>query len=364
LYNPDKDKDGYGAKGSVAQCLCKPTGIYTVFNNNQDCDDSNPKVKPGVKDTCATKGVDDDCDGKIDPVNSKGCVGYYYDWDGDGYGVGASKCLCGADKGSKFSALKSGDCGAQTVSVYPGAKETCNGVDDNCNKIKDEGAAKTCPVTAHAKAKCSNAHCMVDSCGAGWFDLDKLYGNGCECQSDGHGAKGASCGKAVWIGTATEGGKTLYASGNITPDKTTDWFFILAKDAPDGGCDKFNLDIRFVTNPNNQYVFTIYRGGCSGGAQMCKGDTVMNWKTNFYGKLHGPGVKANVVHGATTKSKVPNPGGECKCTTSSNPKYNGISVPGMNFCIDNTTNFYIGVYRKAGAKASCGHYKLRVQNAK
>ena len=41
-------------------------------------------VTLGVQETC--DGVDNNCDGTVDEVNAVGCVDYYQDLDGDGFG--------------------------------------------------------------------------------------------------------------------------------------------------------------------------------------------------------------------------------------------------------------------------------------
>src|SRR5262249_26263025 len=85
-------------------------------------------------------GVDDDCDGTVDPEGSTGCVILFKDADADGYGVdGDTKCLC-APQGL-YTAKVGGDCDDFDPTINPGAVEMCNGIDDNCNGMIDEGWA-------------------------------------------------------------------------------------------------------------------------------------------------------------------------------------------------------------------------------
>lgn len=54
------------------------------------------------------------------------------DLDGDGYVAGSG---CAVQE----------DCNDQNAAVHPGATEVCNGWDDNCDGVIDEGCATTCP---------------------------------------------------------------------------------------------------------------------------------------------------------------------------------------------------------------------------
>ena len=61
----------------------------------------------------------------------------YRDSDGDGYGdSAASSTSCPPPPG--YVAI-GGDCDDTNASVHPGATEVCNGVDDNCDAVIDEG---------------------------------------------------------------------------------------------------------------------------------------------------------------------------------------------------------------------------------
>ena len=64
---------------------------------------------------------------------------WYSDSDGDGYGdaaVGVSDCA--APAGTVADAT---DCDDASAGVYPGATETCDGEDDDCDGATDEDSA-------------------------------------------------------------------------------------------------------------------------------------------------------------------------------------------------------------------------------
>ena len=131
----DKDKDGYGT--STSACLCVPSGFFTALAPG-DCDDNDKDVNPGKAEVCNRK--DDDCDGETDeyfPVPPSNCTNFYWDEDGDTYGVLPSKCMCHQE--GAFRATRLGDCDDKNANVFPGASEICDGLDNNCNGFTDEG---------------------------------------------------------------------------------------------------------------------------------------------------------------------------------------------------------------------------------
>ena len=128
LYSRDDDGDGFGLSGDLA-CLCVAAAPYDATVDG-DCDDTAPDINPGAPETCS--GVDDDCDGEVDEQDADGCTLYSRDDDGDGYGVtGDVSCLCAA--AAPYDAIVDGDCDDAGPDVNPGAPETCNGVDDDCD---------------------------------------------------------------------------------------------------------------------------------------------------------------------------------------------------------------------------------------
>jgi len=79
-----------------------------------------------------TCGKDNDCNGTQDVgENIAACVPHFKDGtDGDGYGSGASRCLCGPD--TTHTTAKGGDCDETRGDVYPMAPAVC-GVDADCD---------------------------------------------------------------------------------------------------------------------------------------------------------------------------------------------------------------------------------------
>jgi len=118
----DADKDGY------------PAGF--------DCNDNDPRVFPGAKEMCGD-GVDQNCDGKDLPMDA--C-----DLDGD-----------------RFSVIQ-GDCDDRNPAISPAALERCDGIDNNCNRVVDEGfeTGKACAMGQGACQAPGKTVCSANFTGA------------------------------------------------------------------------------------------------------------------------------------------------------------------------------------------------------
>jgi len=135
-YYPDGDGDGYGITG-LGQSLCANPGAgYTTQPG--DCHDGNPDINPGEAEVC--DGIDNNCNGMSD--EGLIFITYYPDGDGDGYGItGLGQSLC-ANPGAGYT-TQPGDCHDGNADINPGEAEVCDGIDNNCNGMIDEGVLTT-----------------------------------------------------------------------------------------------------------------------------------------------------------------------------------------------------------------------------
>ncbi|HHO52933.1 MAG TPA: hypothetical protein ENK18_19170 [Deltaproteobacteria bacterium] len=125
----DADGDGFGGE-EIGWVCALASGQVTV---RLDCDDSDPGVNPDATEIC--DGIDNDCDGLLDPPDQ--LERFYIDVDGDGFG--ASFPVVEACELPSGWADNAADCDDNDAGVFPGANEVCNDhVDDDCDGLEDD----------------------------------------------------------------------------------------------------------------------------------------------------------------------------------------------------------------------------------
>jgi len=132
FWLPDLDGDGYGDDLGLPVESCLPVAGHAPRGG--DCDDANPDRRPGLPDTC--NDIDIDCDGSIDEDAARNA--YYLDEDGDGFNGGEPIVACVAPSGGK---LVSADCADDDNTIFPGAAEVCDSIDNDCDDTVDEGVS-------------------------------------------------------------------------------------------------------------------------------------------------------------------------------------------------------------------------------
>ncbi len=162
----DYDGDGYGSTDYTGEGCDPGTGWV---QNTDDCDDTDASVSPAGAESC--NGYDDNCDGTIDEDTAVDALPWYLDADGDGEGDPASAALaCSPPAGHVANDT---DCDDTDADVYTAARETCDGIDENCDGVADDGALG-------GDATCAAASCLAilddgSSIGDGryWLDPDQ-----------------------------------------------------------------------------------------------------------------------------------------------------------------------------------------------
>lgn len=130
----DADRDGFGSASSVT-LACSDTLPTGYVSNADDCNDGDKDINPDEVEICDER--DQNCNDETDETPKDGVL-YYVDSDQDGYGVpgkGVRFCPGLAPEGY---ADNTDDCNDASDKSYPGALETCDGLDNDCNTLIDD----------------------------------------------------------------------------------------------------------------------------------------------------------------------------------------------------------------------------------
>ncbi len=223
-------------------------------------------------------------------------------------------------------------CSSANISTRTCTSGTCSGAcnagygDCNYNKLSDGcemnintsvtncgSCGYSCPAQnrpAVTGSTCSSGACAVSTCTTGFYDMNGLFSDGCECQAD---AYGNSVSLATDVGSIALAGSTV-RTGNIVPSSDLDWFRVsFAMTAACGFHPRVTLN-----DPSGLLRISVYYSG--GAAVPC-------------------GVEGGNAQGMTTWE---------------------VSSLGGTICYGETV-FYVQVYAN-GSATSCLPYTLTFSN--
>ncbi len=134
----DADADGYGDANATTRACSQPRGYVS---DSSDCNARTAAVNPGADERC--DGLDNDCDGTTDEDNAVDAKTWYADRDGDRFGDERnSSRACKVPQGH---VADSRDCDDSSDKAFPGGREVCDDLDNDCDGTTDEPDAFGAP---------------------------------------------------------------------------------------------------------------------------------------------------------------------------------------------------------------------------
>lgn len=116
--------------------------------------ESHDQNKEVVSSLEKCDGIDNDNNGETDEPDALGCLNFYLDMDQDGFGVNDNfRCLCKPIH--LYTATNGDDCNDSDLMINPNANERCNGIDDDCDGVTDEGLIDTGTECIMGEGSCS-----------------------------------------------------------------------------------------------------------------------------------------------------------------------------------------------------------------
>jgi len=222
--------------------------------------------------------------------------------------------------------------------------EICNGKDDNCNGMIDEGNGNTLciPVMGQPPANsswdCVDGGCVQGTCAAGFTDYPAGM-LGCTCQIDADEPNDL-CSMATALGTTTNtSAAPITVTGTLSSDTDVDVYSFTAKDIVGATSNSYHVNILFAAPAGNtEFVMDVERDAQCADAPT---DAAASNITTYDWCVNGTSTQAD--GGAL---------GESPCGPTA-----------ANHCNDESSPYFVRVHRAAGVTGTCTPYTLQITAA-
>jgi hypothetical protein len=223
--------------------------------------------------------------------------------------------------------------------------EICNGKDDNCNGMVDEGdpnmlCAFMGPTPPNANWACVNGACQLGTCDPGWTAFPS--GNtttGCACMVDSNQPNG-TCATATNMGSIKDTATApLVLAGTLSSASMVEVFSFDTVDdlaaANAAGANVYHVSLAFTAPASNtEFVMDVIRGNTCTDAPTGPSTNI----TAYDWCVDGTGTQGGM------------PVGENPCG----------AAPAPGRCTDHSSQYYVRVYRASGATATCTPFQITV----
>ena len=179
--------------------------------------------------------------------------------------------------------------------ITPGSQpEFCDSIDNDCNGMTDERNPNVMCTAQNPAAgfvatwSCAGT-CSIAACSAGRANIDGATTNGCECATD---AYATTCASASTL--AVPFGGTVNMTGVVETAAGSD--FVRVQFTVPAVGSAYHPRVQLTNNAGGQYAMSVFSScgviaTCSttGGAANENGDQVSTWEQNYNGYVAGPG---------------------------------------------------------------------------
>jgi hypothetical protein len=212
--------------------------------------------------------------------------------------------------------------------------EACNGKDDNCNAQVDEGdgdalCSSSGPPPTNSAWTCNAGACALGACNAGWaaYPPGPLM-SGCTCPVE-VGEPNGSCATAKDAGMVSDAGGSVLMQGTLSADNDVDFWTFTTVDTDEMTTNSYHVSIDVTgPSPNTEFLIDVIRGAACSDVPTGPSTALVSYDW--------------CVDGLGTA------GGEQTCGQAEN----------VTHCNDNSSPYFVRVYRKPGAVGTCTPYMI------